>query len=66
MQGKAAIFHTPKGRKDIRDVALPAVKPNGILVRIARANVCGSHLHIWRGDTPLRPRNHIITGTEQC
>lgn len=44
----------------IRDVALPAVEPDGILVRVTRANICGSDLHIWRGDTPLRPGDHII------
>ena len=60
MHGKAAIFHTPRGRMEIRDVTLPAVEPDGILVRITRANICGSDLHIWRGDTPLRPGNHII------
>jgi L-iditol 2-dehydrogenase len=60
MLGKAAIFNTPRGRMDIRDVALPVVEPDGILVRVTRANVCGSDLHIWRGDTPLRPGHHII------
>src|SRR5262245_39813223 len=60
MRGKAAIFNAPKGRMEIRDVSLPPVEPDGILVRITRANVCGSDLHIWRGDTPLRAGNHII------
>jgi aspartate kinase len=60
MLGKAAIFNTPRGRMDIRDVAVPPVESDGILVRITRANICGSDLHIWRGDTPLRPGNHII------
>jgi threonine dehydrogenase-like Zn-dependent dehydrogenase len=60
MFGKAAIFNTPRGRMEIREVALPAVEPDGLLVQITRANICGSDLHIWRGDTPLRPGNHII------
>jgi threonine dehydrogenase-like Zn-dependent dehydrogenase len=60
MFGKAAIFNTPRGRMEIRDVALPPVEPDGVLVRISRANICGSDLHIWRGDTPLRPGDHII------
>lgn len=60
MLGKAAIFTTPKGRMDIRDVPLPAVEPDGILVRVTMGNICGSDLHIWRGDTPLRPGHHII------
>lgn len=60
MLGKAVMFTTPKGRMEIRDVKLPAVEPDGILVRVTMANICGSDLHIWRGDTPLRPGNHII------
>jgi putative phosphonate catabolism associated alcohol dehydrogenase len=60
MLGKAAIFNTPRQPMAIRDVALPAVEPDGILVRVTRANICGSDLHIWRGDTPLRPGDHII------
>ena len=60
MLGKAAIFTTPKGRMEIREVTLPAIEPDGMLVRVTRANICGSDLHIWRGDTPLRPGNHII------
>jgi D-arabinose 1-dehydrogenase-like Zn-dependent alcohol dehydrogenase len=61
MHGKAAIFHTPRGRADICNVALPAAEPSSILVRIARASICGSDLHIWRGNTPLCPGNHIIS-----
>jgi threonine dehydrogenase-like Zn-dependent dehydrogenase len=60
MLGKAAIFNTPRGRFEIRDVALPPIEPDGLLVQISRANICGSDLHIWRGDTPLRHGDHII------
>ena len=60
MFAKAAIFNRPRGRMEIRQVALPAVEPDGLLVQITRANICGSDLHIWRGDTPLRPGDHII------
>jgi threonine dehydrogenase-like Zn-dependent dehydrogenase len=45
---------------EVRDVTVPAVEPDGILVRVSMANICGSDLHIWRGDTPLRPGHHII------
>lgn len=60
MMGKAALFTTPRGRMEIRDVKMPAVESDGILVRVTMANICGSDLHIWRGDTPLRAGNHII------
>ena len=60
MLGKAAIFNKPRERMEIRHVRLPAVEPDGMLVRVTRANICGPDLHIWRGDTPLRPGDHII------
>lgn len=34
MFGKAAIFTTPRGRMEVRDVTLPVVDPEGVLVRI--------------------------------
>ena len=60
MRGRAAMFTTPRGHMEVRDVTLPTIEPDGILVRVSMANICGSDLHIWRGDTPLRPGHHII------
>jgi D-arabinose 1-dehydrogenase-like Zn-dependent alcohol dehydrogenase len=28
----------------------------GSLIKVAMANICGSDLHIWRGDLPIRIR----------
>ena len=38
---------------EIRELPTPEVEPEGILVRVTGCGVCGSDLHIWRGDIKL-------------
>lgn len=51
--GKAAVFHGPGKPFELRDIPIPEVEPEGILIRVTLANICGSDLHFWRGDAPL-------------
>ncbi|MDY6818737.1 MAG: zinc-binding dehydrogenase [Halobacteriales archaeon] len=37
---------------EAREYDVPEAGPGGILTEIERANVCGSELHMWRGDHP--------------
>jgi L-iditol 2-dehydrogenase len=63
--GKAAVFFGPGKRFEIRDVRIPDVEPDAVLIRVSLANVCGSDLHFWRGDAPLRlPEDGWIFGHE--
>ncbi|MBI2159425.1 MAG: zinc-binding dehydrogenase [Candidatus Rokubacteria bacterium] len=63
--GKAAVFFGPGKPFEIREVPVPEVEPDAVLVRVALANVCGSDLHFWRGDAPLRlPEDGWIYGHE--
>jgi threonine dehydrogenase-like Zn-dependent dehydrogenase len=63
--GRAAVFHGPGKPFEIRDLPLPEVEPDAVLVRVTRANICGSDLHFWRGDAPLRlPDDGWIYGHE--
>ena len=44
---------------------IPEVEPEGVLIRVTHANICGSDLHFWRGDAPLRlPEDGWIFGHE--
>ena len=67
MKGKAAVFIEPF-KFDIREFPLPPVEPGGILIKVSAAGICGSDLHIWRGDNPLSPPggkgDGYITGHE--
>ena len=52
--GKAAVFYAPGKPFEIRDVTIPEIEPEAILIKVSLANICGSDLHFWRGDAPLR------------
>jgi len=63
--GKAAVFFGPGRPFELREFALPEVEPDAVLIRVSLANVCGSDLHFWRGDAPLRlPPDGWIYGHE--
>jgi threonine dehydrogenase-like Zn-dependent dehydrogenase len=52
---------------ELRDVPLPEVEPDAVLIRVSLANICGSDLHFWRGDAPLRlPEDGWIFGHEMA
>ena len=53
-KAKAAVFYAPGKPFEIRDVTVPDVEPDAVLIKVSLANICGSDLHFWRGDAPLR------------
>src|SRR4051812_14869676 len=66
MNGRAAIYLGPEKPFDLREYPLPDVEPGAILVKVSMAGVCGSDLHIWRGEIPARigvPAGHEMTGS---
>jgi D-arabinose 1-dehydrogenase-like Zn-dependent alcohol dehydrogenase len=63
--GKAAVFFGPGKPFEIRELKLPELEPDAVLIKVSLANVCGSDLHFWRGDAPLRlPDDGWIFGHE--
>lgn len=52
MNGQIAVFSAPCTDLEIREYPLPEVGPEDMLVKIRRANICGSDLHMWRGHGP--------------
>ncbi|PYN96516.1 MAG: zinc-binding alcohol dehydrogenase [Candidatus Rokuibacteriota bacterium] len=63
--GRAAVFFGPGKPFELRELPLPDVEPGAVLIRVSLANVCGSDLHFWRGDAPLRlPDDGWIYGHE--
>jgi len=51
---RAAVFFGPGKPFEIKQVPIPEIEPDGVLIRVTHANICGSDLHFWRGDAPLR------------
>lgn len=43
------------GPKDLefREYEVPTPEPGAVVTEVVRANVCGSELHVWKGDHPL-------------
>lgn len=65
MQGKAAIFTAVGTPFQISAVPIPEVEPGAVLVRVTLANICGSDLHMWRGESFVKPLPSIL-GHEMC
>jgi threonine dehydrogenase-like Zn-dependent dehydrogenase len=65
MDGQIAVLRQSRGPWDFQRYPLPDPEPGAILVRISYANVCGSDLHIWRGETTIPPGGRVI-GHEMC
>ncbi|MBI4840817.1 MAG: zinc-binding dehydrogenase [candidate division NC10 bacterium] len=52
MKGKAAIWWEAGRPLEIREYPVPDVKPDGILVNLSLANICGSDIHFVEGRGP--------------
>ena len=51
--GRAAVFTGIREPFDIREYPVPDPGDHGLVVKIERTNICGTDLHLWRGDTNL-------------
>jgi threonine dehydrogenase-like Zn-dependent dehydrogenase len=63
--GRVAVMTSPR-ELDYAEYPLPAPGPGAILMKVTRANVCGSELHIWNGKHPVKKSGglgHEMVGT---
>ncbi len=51
---KAAVFVEP-GRIELRDKPIPDIGPNDALLRITLTTICGTDVHILKGEYPVAP-----------
>ena len=51
---KAAIFVEP-GRIELADKKIPDIGPNDALIRITTTTICGTDIHIMKGEYPVAP-----------
>ncbi len=49
-RGRVAVFVGPGRPFELREYPLPDPGPGEIVVRIRQANICGSDVHLWRGE----------------
>ena len=69
-QGRAAVFTGVGEPMQIREYPVADPEPGHTLIKLSMSNICGSDLHLWRGDTPIGKRGgvemilgHEMTGT---
>ena len=58
---RAAVF-LGKGKIEIREVPLPEVGPGEALVKVSLTTICGTDVHILKGEYPVKPG--LIVGHE--
>ena len=51
--GRTAVLGAPGERIEFREFDVPDPEPGGLVVKVEQSAICGSDLHIWRGDTAL-------------
>lgn len=61
-KGLVSVFTEPGTPFDIREYPTPEVEPGGVLIKNSGAMICGSELHMWRGDgdTPAAPIPRVL------
>ena len=52
-KGRAAIYKGLGIPMEIKEYPVPDPEPGAILVKVTVANICGSDMHMWRGDMNL-------------
>lgn len=57
---KALVYHGP-GRKALEERPMPELQsPTDALVRVTRTTICGTDLHILKGDVPTCEPGRIL------
>src|SRR5712692_4917242 len=62
MNGRMAVMPGYGEPIEIRDYQVPDPEPGGMILEIQQAAICGSDLHIWRGDTANEPESAAALG----
>jgi D-arabinose 1-dehydrogenase-like Zn-dependent alcohol dehydrogenase len=65
VKARAAVLKGFRQPYELQEFPIPEIAPGAILIKITMANICGSDLHIWRGDLATKiPPEGIIIGHE--
>src|SRR6266581_6207965 len=64
MKGRAAVTLENSRAMELTEYDVPEPGPDEILVEVTLASICGSDLHMWRGEVPWFQRAPGIQGHE--
>lgn len=61
-KGLVSVFTVPGQPFELREYPTPEIEAGGVLIRNSGAMVCGSDLHVWRGDgdKPIPPHPKLL------
>lgn len=62
---KASVYLGP-GQVALRDIDEPTVGDGQVLIKVARAGLCGTDLHIYQGHMDKRVQIPLVMGHEMC
>ncbi|WP_235943039.1 zinc-dependent alcohol dehydrogenase [Ochrobactrum soli] len=70
MKMKAAFLSTPR-RFEVREIDVPRIGPEDVLIRVARTGICGTDIHIFNGhyavdSLPLVPGHEFCGTVAEC
>ena len=64
---KALVKTAPgKGNMEIRELPVPEINENEVLIKVYAAGICGSDLHLQDGDANVAIQTPVIPGHEFC
>jgi threonine dehydrogenase-like Zn-dependent dehydrogenase len=66
-RGLSAVWHDAGKHWEMRELPLPEMEPDAVQIRVRATSICGSDLHIWRGDgfpVDIAPRAPFVFGHE--
>lgn len=64
MKGRIAFCTEPRKPFEIEEFEVSRPEPDQILVRVTAAGICGSDLHMWRGEVPFLTAMPAAAGHE--
>ena len=62
---KASVYLGPE-RVELRDIAEPKPGDDEVLIKVARAGLCGTDLHVYQGHMDQRVQIPLVMGHEMC
>ena len=62
---KASVYLGPE-RVELRDIDIPRPSAGEVLIKVARAGLCGTDLHIYQGHMDQRVQIPLVMGHEMC
>lgn len=61
-QQKAAVFMEHGGKIEIKEIPVPEIGVDDILVKVLYSGVCHTDLHVWMGDLPVKGKEFPLVG----